>query len=205
MVSSVLLIGITGGIGSGKTYVAKIFEQLNVPVIYADNISRELLNNDLNIIRNIKQYFNISDLEKNIKNIKIQIFQNKKHRLFLEKLIHPKVIAQIVECIKDLKNNKINSYCVIEIPMLHNLIAILAELKIDKVIFINCDNDLQISRVMHRDKLSKSQVVSIVKSQFSVRNMQKLADYILDGNDLEELYQQTISLQKKIVLEVVLK
>ena len=87
MVSSVLLIGITGGIGSGKTYVAKIFEQLNVPVIYADNISRELLNNDLNIIRNIKQYFNISDLEKNIKNIKIQIFQNKKHRLFLEKLI----------------------------------------------------------------------------------------------------------------------
>jgi len=196
MVSSVLLIGITGGIGSGKTYVAKIFEQLNVPVIYADNISRELLNNDLNIIRNIKQYFNISDLEKNIKNIKIQIFQNKKHRLFLEKLIHPKVIAQIVECIKDLKNNKINRYCVIEIPMLHNLIAILAELKIDKVIFINCDNDLQLSRVMHRDKLSKSQVMSIVKSQFSVRNMQKLADYILDGNDLEELYQQTINLQK---------
>jgi len=198
MVSSVLLIGITGGIGSGKTYVAKIFEQLNVPVIYADNISRELLNNDLNIIRNIKQYFNISDLEKNIKNIKIQIFQNKKHRLFLEKLIHPKVIAQIVECIKDLKNNKINSYCVIEIPMLHNLIAILTELKIDKVIFINCDNDLQISRVMHRDKLSKSQVMSIVKSQLSLKNMHKLADYILDGNDLKELHKQTINLQKKL-------
>jgi len=78
------------------------------------------------------------------------------------------------------------------------LIAILTELKIDKVIFINCDNDLQISRVMHRDKLSKSQVMSIVKSQLSLKNMHKLADYILDGNDLKELHKQTINLQKKL-------
>ena len=82
--------------------------------------------------------------------------------------------------------------------MLHNLVAILIELKIDKIIFVNCDNNLQISRVMHRDQLSKSQVVSIVKSQLSLEKVHKLADYILDGNDLEELYQQTINLQKKL-------
>ena len=191
-----LLIGITGGIAAGKTYVANIFEQLNTPVIYADNIAKELIYTDKNINNKIKQYFNILDLESNIKNIKIQVFNNKNHRLFLEKLIHPKVIERIILQIQSLKKN----YCIIEIPMLHNLIQILKTININKIILISCNQNLQVSRAMHRDKLSKTQVMSIIKSQMPEKFLRNFADHILDGNELKNLYAQTVNLNKQLLL-----
>ncbi len=195
-----LLVALTGGIGCGKTYVTKIFEKLKIPIIYADNIAKDLLYNDKNIGNQVKQYFNIADVQKNIKNIKINIFSNKKHRLFLEKLIHPKVVEHIVLQIRNLAIDihKSNNYCIIEIPMLLNLLEILSKIKIDKIILINCYPDLQISRVMQRDKLTRSQVVSILRSQLAVKKINNVADYILDGSKLKNIEQEIINLDQKL-------
>ena len=192
MVLAIMLVVITGGIGSGKTYVAKIFEQLSIPVIYADQLVKEIIVNNTSIRIQINQYFNTLDFKK----INTQIFKHKKKRLFLEKLIHPKVLEQIMQKITYLKTN--NNLCIIEIPLLHNLFNILEVLKTDKLILINCEQNIQISRIMHRNKLSKSKIMLIIKSQlssaFAINKIQQLADYVLNGDSLEQLQIQVITL-----------
>ena len=95
-----------------------------------------------------------------------------------------------------LKTN--NNLCIIEIPLLHNLFSILEVLKTDKLILINCEQNIQISRIMHRNKLSKSKIMLIIKSQlssaFAINKIQQLADYVLNGNSLEQLQIQVITL-----------
>lgn len=200
MVFAVLLIGLTGGIGSGKTYVANTFKQLNVPVIFADNIAKELLYNDQNVKLQVQNYFKIADLHKNIKQIKFNIFKNKKHRVFLEKLIHPLVIQTIKMQIQNLAiNHHSNIYCVIEIPMVFNLLNIISTINIHKIIMVSCDQNLQISRVMHRDKLSKSQVLSIIKSQLSPTRLSGDIDYLLDSTRLDGLNLQIKDLHQKFL------
>ena len=71
MVLAIMLVVITGGIGSGKTYVAKIFEQLSIPVIYADQLVKEIIVNNTSIRIQINQYFNTLDFKK----INTQIFK----------------------------------------------------------------------------------------------------------------------------------
>lgn len=195
-----LLIVVTGGIAAGKTYVTNIFKQLNIPVINADHIAKELIYTDQQINNKIKQYFNISDLENNIKKIKIKIFHNKKHRLFLERLVHPKVIEKIILQIRNFEMNKdfARNYCVIEIPMVHNLREILKIIKINKMVFVDCNENLQISRSMHRDQLSKSQVILMIKSQMSEKFLYHASDYILNGNSLNDLRNETLNLHKKL-------
>jgi dephospho-CoA kinase len=185
---AVMLIAITGSIGSGKTYVAKIFEQSNIPVIYADNIAKDLIINDYNINYQVKNFFNIKKID--FKIIKQQIFKNKKKRLFLEKLVHYKVLKIIKS-----KISQLNSQCfVLELPMVGNLFNILKILSIDKLIFINCAKNIQISRVMHRDKLSKSEVMLIIKIQLYSNKILKIADYLLNGDDLQLLQMQAVEL-----------
>ena len=187
-----MLVAVTGGIGSGKTYVAKVFEQSNIPVIYADQVAQDLMVNDKNIRDQVNQYFNTLDVKK----IGTQIFKNKKKRLFLEKLIHSKVLETISQRIIALKIS--NNYCIIEVPLLHNMFYILKALKIDRLILIDCVQNIQISRVMHRNRLSKSQVMLIMKSQLSsrlaIKRIHDLADYVLNGDDLKQLHIQAITL-----------
>ncbi|MGI9214536.1 MAG: dephospho-CoA kinase [Gammaproteobacteria bacterium] len=178
MVLAVVLIALTGGIGSGKTYVCKIFEKFNIPVIYADQIVKHLLINDQLLIQKLNNYFKL-DFNKNLKRLKLEIFKQSKDRLFVEKLIHPKVIEQIL-----LKTKSLNKKCVlVEIPLIHNLFNILKALNINKIILTNCDLNLQISRLMHRDKLSKQNIMLIIKSQLPVEKAHKIADYILNTDD----------------------
>lgn len=185
---AVMLIAITGSIGSGKTYVAKIFEQSNIPVIYADNIAKDLISNDFEVNCQVKQFFNIKKID--FKLIKQQIFKNKKKRLFLEKLVHYKVLKIIKSKILQSK-----SHCfVLELPMIGNLFNILKILAINKLIFINCSRNIQISRVMHRDKLSKSEVMLIIKAQLYPNKILKIADYLLNGDNLQLLQMQAVEL-----------
>jgi dephospho-CoA kinase len=181
LVLAVVLIALTGGIGSGKTYVGKIFEKFNIPVIYTDQIVKQLLVNDKLLIQKLNNYFKL-DFNKNLKKLKLEIFKHPKDRLFIEKLIHPKVIEQIL-----LKTKSSNQrFVLIEIPLIHNLFNILKTLNINKIILTNCDLNLQISRVMHRDKLSKQNIMLIIKSQLPFEKIHKIADYILNTDDCNE-------------------
>ena len=82
-----MLVAITGGIGSGKTYITKVFEQLNIPVIYADQVAKELIANNKNIRDQVTQYFNTLDVKK----IGTQIFKNKKKKFKLKKKFKPEI------------------------------------------------------------------------------------------------------------------
>jgi dephospho-CoA kinase len=194
------LIGLTGEIGVGKTYVTGIFEQLNTPVICADKIVRDLLTNDLEVIAAVKKYFNITDVISNLKVIRKQVFANKKHKIFLERLLHPKVITEIKQQIDKLtKSKKKHPYCVIAIPMIQKICRLFVLINIEKIILIQCERNLQISRVMHRDKISKSQVMQIINNQFPATVSQDLVNYRLDSNDFKNLYQQVIDCHEDIL------
>ena len=201
-----LIVSITGGIGTGKSYVANIFYQLNVPIINADNIAKQLLIKDKFIINQIKSHFNVFKLNKEtFKKLKIDISQNKKNRLFLEKLIHPKVVHCINEQIKSLNNhppsNKVNmeTYCIIEIPLVFDFLNIIKQININKLVLTNCEPSLQISRVMHRDLLTKRQALSIINAQLAIGKIKDKVDYFIDTNIMSNLKQQIISLHRKFI------
>lgn len=182
-----MIIIVTGGIGSGKTYVTQIFTKLGIPVFNTDQIAKDLIVHDQNIYQKIQRYFNVYDIKNNFRKIKLQIFKYKKKRLFLENILHPKMLAKIVN---------INTDCIIEIPLVKKIFYMLKHIKFDKLIFIDCNHNIQISRVMHRDKLSKSTVDLIINSQLglskNINKIQQIADYILDGNSLNELHIQAM-------------
>lgn len=139
-------------------------------------------------------------MSQHIKQIKTKIFKNKKHRIFLEKLIHPRVVQIIKTQIQNFViNNPSNAYCIIEIPMIFNLPYIIRTINIDKIIMLSCDQNLQISRVMHRDRISKTQVLSIIKSQLSPASLGVHVDYFLDSNQLDKLIIQIKDLHQKFL------
>lgn len=182
-----MLIIVTGGIGSGKTYVTQILATLGIPVFSSDQIAKDIILKDQDIYQKIQRYFNINDIENNFRTIKLQIFKYKKKRLFLENILHPKVLEKIIN---------INTDCIIEIPLIKKFFYILKYIKFDKLIFINCDQNIQVSRVMHRDKLSKTAVNLIINSQLdlhkNINKIQQSADYMLNGNSLHELHIQAM-------------
>ena len=73
MVFVLMLIVVTGGIGSGKTYVTKIFETLNIPILYADQIAKDIILTNKNIYDTIQKYFNVFNVQQNFKKIKLEI------------------------------------------------------------------------------------------------------------------------------------
>lgn len=157
-------IGLTGGVGSGKSTVAKYFSQLGAPIIDADEISHELTKPGSSLHKKIIKHFGEEILSKNRqidrKKLGKLVFSDQKQRLWLENLIHPSVRKQINKNIKLLKL----PYCIIAIPLLFETKF---PPKIDKILVIDCPKNMQIQRVCKRNQCSINQAKAMVSAQIS--------------------------------------
>jgi dephospho-CoA kinase len=195
----VKLVGLTGGIASGKSTVAKILERLGAAVINADDLSREVVEPGKVAWQEIIDAFGTRVLQPDRtldrQKLRTVIFSDRDGRKKLEAIIHPRVRALAEERIRE---HTAAGYSIIvyEVPLLF-------EGKLHEwlrpVILVACDVDKQQSRLQERDHLTQTEAQKHIDAQMSLAEKRRLADYVIenDGN-LEELEQQVQVVLKKI-------
>lgn len=194
-------IGLTGGIGSGKSTVAQWFRKRGVAVLDADKTVHSLLQSDTSIISKLAHEFGPEILgengEINRSKLGIRIFSDEDARKRLERIVHPRVI----ECMKDEQvtlRNKGALVCVWDVPL---LIEAGFESFVDEVWVVWVPRDLQILRVLARDKLSLAEVEARIAAQWSLDDKRQQADVVIDNSGSEwETERQLEKLWEKLIL-----
>ena len=174
-----LKIGLTGGIGSGKTTISSIFESLNIPVFNSDQISKHILQNNKRVIETIVQKFGKSIIKNNqINTAKLAkiVFADQTKLATLNNIMHPHVLNTFNDWIR----NKDSKYIIKES-------AILFESKtyqqLDKIILVQSPLHIRIERTCKRDNRTKEDVKNIIKNQIKDAEAIKYADYIIKNNN----------------------
>lgn len=190
-----LVIGLTGGIGSGKTTVANGFAKLGVPLIDADLIARELVEPGQAALEEIRAVFGPGCLtaEGRLDRAHIQqrIFNDKTLRLRLEAILHPVIRKRIKDLISDIRT----AYCIVVIPL---LLETGQDDLVDRILVIDAPEEEQIKRVAARDKLSHNAILRIMHTQADRETRLASADDIIVNNsDLETLTSQILSLHRR--------
>ena len=200
-----LIIGMTGGIGSGKSEASKIFASLNIEVIDLDKISREITEKDHEAIEEIKTLFGQSlfnkENELNRKKLRDMIFSDKNLKIKLENILHPKILAEVK---KKLSIFSDEPYVVIDIPLLFETNQYVP--LISRSLVIDCELSDQIERVSKRDGMEIAMVQSIISQQVD-RNtrIQRGDDVILNDGSIESLEDSIKKLHEKYLNLVAVK
>ena len=191
-----LKIGLTGGIGSGKTTVAKIFELLGVPVYYADDASKRLYHTDQDLIKNIKKHFGedvYSNEQLNRSKLAAIVFNDPLKLELLNQLVHPPTIRDAVQWMEQ----QTAPYAIKEAALLFESGSAVG---LDYVIGVRAPSHLRIKRAMARDQLSRDQVLSRADRQISEEIKMRLCDFIIENNEQELVIPQVLELHA-ILLE----
>ena len=196
------IIGLTGGIGSGKSAAAKILKELGLKVIDLDQITHELMMpSELGYIE-IKKEFGEKYIDTkgaiDRKLLREEIFSSFDLKKRIESILHPIIFE---ECNKQLNLLKHENYIVLVIPLLFetkNYISL-----IDESLLIDCDLETQIERVIKRDSISKTLANRIIKNQMNREKKQLLADKVIlnDGN-INHLKTQLDVYYKKLHMDI---
>jgi dephospho-CoA kinase len=195
----VKLVGLTGGIASGKSTVAKILERLGVAVINADTLSREVVEPGQDAWKEIVEALGAdvlqSDQTLDRQKIRTIIFNNPAFRKKLESIIHPRVRALAEERIRE---HTAAGYSIIvyEVPLLFegNLQEWLRP-----VILVACDVGTQRTRLQERDHLTEAEAQKHIDAQMSLTEKRRLADYVIENNGSHaDLEQQVRAVVEKI-------
>jgi dephospho-CoA kinase len=187
-----LVIGLTGGIGSGKSTVADMFAQLGAPVIDADTISHELTRPGQEAYEEILRTFGhdlvTSHGQLDRSQLRTLIFNSPEKRKQLESILHPKIYAEIQLRIHNLESR----YCIIVIPL---LIETGGESMVDRVLVIDTPESLQRHRACQRDQASDTEINAILNSQASrAQRLQAADDVISNADNLDTLKSQVQTL-----------
>lgn len=188
-------VGLTGNIGSGKTWICQIFSALNIPIYYADLEARKILNSP-DIIQNISVIFGndvlLSPLEVNRKALATIVFNSHQELQKLNEVIHPKLKEDFINWVAE-QNSK---YIIQEA-------AILFENGFDQLmdttITVSAPQDLRLKRVMARDHSSKEEVLAIMSKQWTDERKEKAADHIIINDENQMLLPQILKIHQQII------
>jgi dephospho-CoA kinase len=191
-------IGITGGIGSGKSLVSKIFAVLGIPVYDADSHAKELMTTDGILVSGIKKEF--GDLSYNTDGglnreyLAEHVFNDEKKLSVLNALVHPRVAVDYEGWVKQQG----------EVPYVLKEAALLFEAAthktLDKIIVVHAPLEMRIQRVQKRDPhRSVEQIKAIVEKQMPEEEKLKRADYIVVNDETQLVTSQVISLHEKFI------
>jgi dephospho-CoA kinase len=180
------IVGLTGGIGSGKTTIANLFAEHNITIVDADIVARDVVAIGSPALGHISQHFGPdfiqADGQLDRALLRKQIFSNNKDKLWLNNLLHPLIGEQLIAQMKAAKSE----YCLLVAPLLieNDLITL-----VNRVLVIDVSETTQINRTTKRDNNSVEQVQAIIASQANRKVKQDHADDLLnnDCHSLEEL------------------
>lgn len=192
-----LKIGITGGIGSGKTTVCKIFSQLGIPIYYADIAARNLMEHDEELISNLKKEIgnHIYD-ESDLLNKKLFgeiIFNNSESMKKANSFIHPTVRKDFENWIGE---NASAPYIIEEAAILFESGA---NKNLDYVVTVTAPEKVRFARVMLRDSITEDYVKKISATQMSEEEKKQLADFVIVNDDNQLLIPQVLELHNRFL------
>ncbi|NLY71848.1 MAG: dephospho-CoA kinase [Clostridiales bacterium] len=183
------LIGLTGGIGTGKSTVSEYLIELGYKVIDADKISREIVEPNSETLNKIAKEFGdeilLQDGSLNRKKLADIVFSDPDKKALLDSIMHTKIIDIIIERAKSYDNEK---FVFLDVPLLYE--TNMDEL-VDMVWVVDADEETRINRIMIRDKLTREQAIDRINNQMSQSEKVKKADYVIDNSgDKYTLYNQ---------------
>jgi dephospho-CoA kinase len=196
-----LKVGITGGIGSGKSTVCKMLEKLGVPVYYADERARYLMQHEHFLIDLIKKNFGEEVYDNGKLDRKLlasKVFNNPAQLNLLNSLVHPVVFRDTERWCEEQKEKK-PAYIVKEAALLiesgsHKALA--------KLIVVVAPLEKRVERVSQRDSVSEEEVLARVRNQLPEEEKLKLADYVITNNgSFEDLERQVREVHEKLLAE----
>ncbi|HCJ66077.1 MAG TPA: dephospho-CoA kinase, partial [Elusimicrobia bacterium] len=189
---STVIIGLTGGIASGKSIVINEFKKLGAKIIDADRIAHQLLKQDKKIKKEIISFFGEEVQKKNgeinRKKLGKIVFADTKKRKLLEKIVHPLIISEIKKKLNHLITKSRNHCIVIDAPLLFE--AGITNL-VDKIIVVFVPKKIQLKRLMKRNQINKKEAEQRISSQWDIRKKVKSADFVINNtNNLSSLRKQ---------------
>jgi len=189
-----MIVGLTGGIGSGKSAAANFFQNEGITVIDADDLSREVIEQDTPGFEKIVDCFGsaIIDSDGSINRafLRQEVFDDEKKKKLLESIIHPLVRDLMIEKITASQS----PYSIIMVPLIFETNSMN---NYNRILVIDCDPIVQLERAMLRDKNSKIQIQKIIDSQCSREERISIANDIIPNNDsLENLKIRSIAMHK---------
>jgi dephospho-CoA kinase len=189
-----LKIGITGSIGSGKSTVAKVFEVLGIPVYYADDAAKKLMNEDEELKQKIKLRFG-NDVYKDglldKKHLAEIVFTSPQKLALLNALVHPATIKDAESWMQ----KQTTPYCIKEAALIFESGA---QEQLDYVIGVTAPAPLRIQRTMQRDGISREEVIARMDKQMDETIKMKLCDFVIKNDEQEMLLPQIIALHEKL-------
>ena len=164
-----LKVGLTGGIGSGKTSVSELFEDLGVPVIDTDIIAHKLVDNDPKVLQEIVDVFGQDvlalDGKLNRKKLAQIIFNVRENKQQLENILHPKIQDEVISQLQGLTSKQdLPGYIIIVVPL---LIEADYDGLIDRILVVVADEKTRIQRIQQRDNISMGEIRSIIDNQIN--------------------------------------
>ncbi len=198
-----LIVALTGGIATGKSVVANILQELGCYIHHADKIAHELTEPEKPAWKKIVARFGekILNKDKTINRSKLGkiIFSDKKEQVFLNELIHPLVLQKKKETIEKIEKEGMTNIFVSEAAL--TVEAGFTDF-FDKVIVVYCMRDIQIERLMERDRISQREALQKLKSQMTPEEKLRYADYVIDTSEtLQSTVEQTERIYRNLVID----
>ncbi len=194
------LVGLNGGIGSGKSTVAELFAKQGIHIIDSDTIAREVVASGSPALKEIINYFGheIISTDGQLDRAKLRqiVFNNTKKRVWLENLLHPLICDACLEQAAQAQS----PYCLILLPL---LVDSPLRRALDFLIVIDVAKEHQIKRASHRDNCETALIKKIIDAQQSHEYRLSQADALIDNNgDLAHLNEQVIKLHQQILASI---
>jgi dephospho-CoA kinase len=186
-----LIVGLTGGIASGKSIVAKVFQDLGAHVIDADKIVHDLLEPGQQAWEEVIEYFGPGILfpDKTIDRRKLGeiVFNNAEKRTWLNQCLHPRVFAAYTACVKHLCTRAPDAIIVFDAAL---LIETGYHKKMDRIVVVYANEEQQMERLTSRDRFSREQALARIRSQMPLSEKRKHADYVIENTGTREETEQ---------------
>jgi len=193
-----LRVGLTGSIGVGKSYVTSIFEELGAHVLDADQTAREVVMPGMPGLKAVTEVFGEEILNPdgtlNRKQLGAVVFADETKRQQLNFVLHPFIIARQDEILNEWEAKDPQGIGIVDAAL---MIESGGYRRFDKLIVVHCRPEVQLERLMLRDKLSRDEAQRRINSQMPQEEKQKFADYLIDTSDgFEPTRDQTVKVYK---------
>ena len=192
-----MIVGLTGGIGSGKSVAGNFFIELGIDVIDADHVSKNILDDNESAKKLFLEQFGEKFIDKN-NNVdrallRDEIFKNEDKKEALESIIHPLVREEIFNFIE----NSNSVYKIIMVPLIYETNS---QDFYDKIVVVDCKEENQIIRASKRDNKTKNDIINIMKNQASSDERMSIADEVIkNDSSLDDLKKQVIKVHQKLL------
>ena len=190
-----LRIGLTGGIGSGKTTVARIFEMLGVPVYFADDAAKKLMNEEGELKKKIIHHFgaeSYADNKLNRSYLSEVVFSDPEKTKLINSIIHPATINDATLWLE----KQTSPYAIKEAALIFEAGA---EKMLDLVIGVSAPPALRMQRAMQRDNISEAAVLARMEKQMNEEEKMKRCDIIIYNNEKELLVPQVVEVHERLL------